>query len=477
MLEILDSTGNSIQLILALTIALVFFVASTAGYARFILLALILFVPFQPITSKYGTINMVVTYLLAPAIFLAYFRERSIQTKNLPLIIPFTILLFAYLISWALAPTGKLFFTRYLLYMIQLGSNVLLFYMCYVFFKRESDLKLFFRILIFSNLLVIAYSLLQLAAGGAQVSFFGISDLSLHANRTDQRLVGPFNAVGITAEYLVIQSMILGHYIVKTGEFRKLGALMLLANITILIGTGNRGGFICSILAVGMFMYLYRRNLGLQRIMLTGLGFVLLVSLASFFLIRYTEYNVLYDRLLGTEIEGVTPDTRSGWDLVLEQIVDRPVTGHGPRIVRRMEFENPPQNWPKANEYLTYWPHSLYLFILYTTGAVGIFAFMNWGIAYWMMLVREKNRNQFATGLGAGLPALGMAIFVIVLIDQLKIEFLRYNLSDYHQYLAVLFGMFAALGKIPQDDNPAAKPIAKGLLIHHQKRYSVTTSA
>jgi len=50
-------------------------------------------------------------------------------------------------------------------------------------------------------------------------------------------------------------------------------------------------------------------------------------------------------------------------------------------------------------------------------------------------------------GLKTGLPTLGMIIFAIFLIDQLKVEFLRLGLLDYQHYLAVLFGMFIALAR------------------------------
>jgi hypothetical protein len=470
MLELLDTTGNSVQIVLVLLFALAFFMVAIGGYARAIFIGLIIMIPFQPITSMYGTMNMAVTYLLAPALFLENYRNRSKPLQATPLIVPFALLLLAYMISWAAAPTYKVFASRYFFYMLQMGSNVALFYMSYVYFRAERDLNTFFKALIFSNFLVLLYSTAQVFVGDGQLSLFGIEELSIQQNRKDQRLGGPFNAVGITAEYLVIQSLILGHYIVQTGKLRRFGMLMLLGNIGILIGTGNRGGFLCAILAAGMFLYINKRYIGMGKVLLAAAGFVLFILVSSFVMIKYTNYNVLYERLLGTEVEGVTPDSRSGWTYVVEKIPDNIVTGHGPNIVMRSEFWDPPSRneWPDLNTYITYFPHSLYLFILYTTGVVGFLAYGYWALNYWLLLVRERRRKRFRLDLGIGLPTIGMIIFIIFLIDQLKVEFIRFNLLDYQHYIASLFGMFAALGNIPADTSAAEshseKPRRRGLL-------------
>ena len=46
-----------------------------------------------------------------------------------------------------------------------------------------------------------------------------------------------------------------------------------------------------------------------------------------------------------------------------------------------------------------------------------------------------------------------MLIFVIFLIDQLKVEFLRSSLLDYQHYIAALFGMFVALRNVEIEDD------------------------
>ena len=157
------------------------------------------------------------------------------------------------------------------------------------------------------------------------------------------------------------------------------------------------------------------------------------------------DCTVLYDRFRDTEFEGFTPDTRVGWKYVVKRIWERPVIGHGPEIIRP-EVDSQRRNWPEG--YIKFYPHNLYLFILYTTGVVGFIAYGIWAVTYWRILCRENRRKRPYRGLGKGLPTLGMVVFIIFLIDQLKVEFLRSGLLDYQHYIAALFGMFVGLQRV-----------------------------
>ena len=440
-MSLLDSTSHVVQLLLALGGGVILFILAYVGNARALFIGIVVMIPFQPIDSKYGSINMAITYVVGIAMLLHRVRYKSGLNVHAPLIMPFALLLLAFAMSWVVAP--KLFWPKYMQNLILMGSNIVLFYMSYSFFRKEKDLDVFFRALIVSNVLVIIYSIIQMVVGYGQFSVFGLSEFTILENREDQRLVGPFKAVGITAEYLVIQSTMLAHYMVQTGKIRRLGIVLLLLNMAILVGTGNRGGFISMLLALVMFLYFYRRYLGGKMVLLSGLGFVFMLTLASAVVINYTDFNVLYKRLLGTEVEGFTPDTRRGWVYVVDKIMDKPILGHGPRIVRPVEYNTPPRNWPDG--YIRFYPHSLYLYILYTTGIIGFAAYIVWAVAYWRILCRTRKRLRINNGIGAGLPLLGMMVFIIFLVDQVKVEFLRYYLLDYQHYLAALFGMFASL--------------------------------
>ena len=110
------------------------------------------------------------------------------------------------------------------------------------------------------------------------------------------------------------------------------------------------------------------------------------------------------------------------------------------------EYDSLPRNWPQG--YINYYPHSLYLYILYTIGIVGFLAYTNLAVNYWRRLSRTRRLGRNYQGIGKGLPTLGMIVFVLFMIDQFKIEFLRPYLLDYQHYIAAIFGMFASLEKL-----------------------------
>ncbi len=258
-MSFLDSTSHVIQLLIALGGALVLFMLAFSGYARALFIGLVVMIPFQPIDSKYGSINMAITYVVGFAMLLNSIRKTS-RSTGIPLLVPFVVLIIAYMLAWSMAP--KMFWPKYFLNLIQIGSDVALFYMSFAYFRKEKDLGTFFNALIVSNVLVITYSVIQVFVGYGHLSVFGVGELSMLENRQDQRLVGPFLAVGITAEYLVIQSLLLAHYMVHSVRLRKAGFLILLCNLAVLIGTGNRGGFISALLAVVLFLYFYKQYIG-----------------------------------------------------------------------------------------------------------------------------------------------------------------------------------------------------------------------
>ncbi len=447
-MHFLDSTGHVLQLLIALGGAVILFGLAFAGYARALFIGLVVMTPFQPINSSYGSANMAVTYVVGLAMFLNSFRSGVKQKTKIPLIVPFVLLYMAFFISWPFSP--KLFWPKYMIYLIMVTSNVVLFYMSYAYFRKERDLEVFFKALIVSNVLVIVYCLLQLYMGFGHISLFGIEELSLNDNRLDRRLGGPFFAVGITAEYFVIQSLFLAHYMVKSGRLHRIGFIILFLNIAMLVATGNRGGFISAFLALGIFLYFYRRYIGTAGVAAVSVAFFVGLAGASFVVVKYTEFGVLYDRLLGTEFEGYIPDTRVGWAGVVEKIVDSPLIGHGPRIVQTQEYRTPPLRWPEGH--ITYYPHNLYLYVLYTTGLIGFLAYAAWLITYWRIL-QSADRYKGLVGIGDGLPTLAKIILVIFLIDQIKVEFLRAGLLDYQHYIAAIFGMFAAYRNIEIEKN------------------------
>ena len=435
-------TWHLILLLGSLLAGLFIYIVSYTGFQRSLFKVLIVIIPFQLLSSQiYGSLNMGFTYVLGASMLLnqAWIKKRT--KENWPLILGFGIIICSFCLSWT--QTSRVFWSRTLLYFIMFGSNIVLFYITYHFISDLEDIHTFFRLLFLCNVLVILYCILQLILGFGEFTFLGIKEFSLQKGRID-RLGGPFNAVGITAEYMVIQCLLLAYYLMTMDRYKKGILVLMFCNIAALIGTGNRGGFISFILGFILYIYTYRKRFGPAKALVAGLTMVIILVSASFIMIKYTDFNVLYERILATRMDGITPDTRTGWPYVVEKIFDKPVVGHGPRLVIRSEAHAPPR-WPKGE--IDFYPHNLYLYILYTLGIVGLLAYGIWGLLYIIRLGKMANKSPSKIDFISGLPQLGIIIFTVFLFDQMKVEFLRSYLLDYQHYLMALFAMFCALRK------------------------------
>ena len=137
-------------------------------------------------------------------------------------------------------------------------------------------------------------------------------------------------------------------------------------SLLMISNSANRGGAVLWALGALYFLWLYRGRIRLVRAAM-ALG-VLAFAVGSVGLLNKDFlYKVqLYNRLVGTHFERGIPETRVAvWDRVLSRIPEHPWLGHGPYIEIRLGAEN-----------RMFWPHSAYLFYLYTTGVVGLAVFL-----------------------------------------------------------------------------------------------------
>jgi O-antigen ligase len=327
------------------------------------------------------------------------------------------------------------------LYIFNYISAILMFYIVYNFVRETKDVDLVLRTLIILNVLVAIYSIIQITLG--KQTFFGLQELSMQGARQgdEPRLVGPYG-VGLTAELLVIHILLTAYLLVhvRTATKRYLLYLLISLNLACLLATGNRGGFLVLIGGAGLFLYMFRSQLGLKRTLTLSISGSFLLVLMSVVIISFTDYGVMYTRLQATEIEGGMPDTRANtWANVLSKIPEKPLLGHGPRLRLQDDYSI---RYP-GHEAITY-PHNLYLFLLYTTGVFGLavyFLFFGWMI----VRIRRGARNLDNDPFMQGLVKLGWLLMLIFLIDQMKVEFLRYAYVDYWHYIFSIFAIWLAL--------------------------------
>ena len=140
------STRHLIQLLIALSGGIILYVALYIGFQRGLFKVLILLIPFQFLTSRYGSFNMAVTYVLGMGMFLNQSWIKKRLQVNWPLLWAIFLVLISFLLSWIGAP--KVFWTKNLFYFIMIGSNVVLFYVSYHFVSDAEDMVTFFKLLI-----------------------------------------------------------------------------------------------------------------------------------------------------------------------------------------------------------------------------------------------------------------------------------------------------------------------------------------
>jgi O-antigen ligase len=429
-------TLTRIDLILALASGVAFFAFCYFASPRKSVPVLLCLIPFQPISTPNGTLNVLLVYVMAIA-FVLRGRIRWLPLGGFVLLI-----LGAYVVSTGFAhPATRV---AHAVYVFNLASAFLLFYLVYNFVRAEGDVRHILGTLVAMNVLVLIYCAAQTLVG--EVSLFGVRELTTMGLRADGRLLGPFNAVGLTAEFFVLSTLLMCYLVVYAqGRWARLGLYALIGlNLLFLIATANRGGFLVLIGAGGWFLLLFRSQLGTARAVGLGLAGIMLLSIASLVIINFTDFPGLFERLEATEIdESGIPDTRvKTWTGIAPLIEQHPIIGHGPHFYQLDE----PAPYPGFEH--PFWPHNLYLYLLYTVGTVGLFAWL----VFFASLGYRILKGLRAPGLGSGpddlprgLVKLGAIMIPIILIDQLKIEFLRSQLIDYWHYLFVLFGIWIAL--------------------------------
>ncbi len=444
------TTAHYIQLTLAIGFVVIGFVLAYAAPERPIVQLLVLLIPFQLVMSKYGSINTG----LALIVFVAFLLNGRIS--KVPMLPWVSLLLFAYLVSLTSAPRAT--YPDHVFYLIAVFANIAIFYILFNSVHRSGNVRVFFNMLLWLNIVVDLYCYVQMLVGFESLAFFGVSELSLQQNRWDARLSGPFSAVGITAEYLVLQTYILLYMMFHEVKRNKQIIILavIVANFAFLIATGNRGGLLVLIIGAVLFYLFFRSDFGAAKIFRRGVVGAVLFATVAVVIVSFTQFNVLFERLAGSEVKEGLPDTRAViWPLAWERIQEKPFLGHGPRI-RLIEEE---QRIIPGYSFMPY-PHSTYLFIWYTLGVLGLVLF---GVVFMVLFLRyvRGRHNRCEDAFLRGVPKLAVLLLILIAIDQLKVSMLRFNLADYQQYIAALLGGLLAATMLAEKGEPGLSPRAE----------------
>ena len=437
--------SHFIQLILALLLGVALFVGAYVTPQRYVVSFLVLMIPFQVIDSRYGSLNLVITYLIGTAFLLKG------RIKRWPLLWAVILIMIAYLASMS-QTLGQTYFDH-VIYLLSITANFVVFYIVYNFCIQEQDYKFSIQLFVWVAGAVAVFFTFSAVIGLDQFAFMGIQELSFKGNVEDvdelQRLLGPFNAPGTNAEFLAMQILLLGYVLmherIRWRQFVLLG--LLVANFAFLVGTGSRGGFVALVVGVFLLVLNFRKQLGGRRLVGIGLA-TLLLTVAAVTAVKFSEYNnVLFERLGETEFEGFVPDTRTGpFEMAMARIPENPFLGHGPRIRLIQEEERQIRNYQPFGGY----PHNLIFFLLYTVGIIGFLAYLVFFVALFRRWWVSRNPTTPEPILN-GIPRLAMVLFLVFVASQMRIEFLRSLLHDYQNYLFALWAMLLALTDIARE--------------------------
>jgi hypothetical protein len=443
----LDAAAQN-QITIILVLAILLFIAASALPQRVATTALLILVPYQTIETRFGSSSVVLAFVVFIALLL---RGERVRLPMLPHIL---LLLVWYSVSMALMHPST--YMQHAIYIFALLSAFLVFWLSYDLAGRAEESPNIVDVFIIANIGVVAYCVVQLIVGpGERLELFGIEEMNMTRVRADGRLTGPFESAEITAQYLVIMQFVLLHQFWHTRAewYKRTLAAMLVVNFAFLIMTGSRGEFLVFVVCAFLYLWLFRNRLGALRALGMAAGGFLVLTATALIVTNFTQFGGLFERLGETEFseEGV-PDTRQAvWPPTWREVVKRPFLGHGPRF--RFHNEHRGQRY-EEHEFMRY-PHSLYLYLLYTVGIPGLALFM-WFLATIGYRCWKAMSMPNAPPYYQDLARTGIIILLIFVIDGIKIEQMRMTLVDYWHFFFGLCGVLVAAASKAEFENRSA---------------------
>jgi O-antigen ligase len=431
------------QLSLGLIGAILILVAAYGLPLKLSVGILLFMIPFQPIETRFGSVNILMTYVLFGALML---RGRL---RYMPMLGAMLLVLFAYLLSISQLHQALYFYHG--LHVFFIVSGLLVFVLAYNMAREVENPRYIINFLIAANVVSVLYCLLQFSVGpGEKMFLFGNQDLWMHRNRGggDPRLVGPFGTPGITAAYFMSMTVLLAYEILYSRSYRRIALVLLVAaNVAMMMATANRGSFLVLLASLLGFLYVFRERLGIMRVIyIAAASFVLTVGAASY-VATHTEFGDMFSRLETVgEFQGGLPNTRQHvWPQAWAAMQDELWLGHGPWLQTPRAMEKGAITVHPEQLTMEY-PHNLYMHLVLTLGLVGATCMLYFLFSITWRTYRGARVGQYDDDYERGLVVLGVLLAVGFFVDQIKIEFVRHDTIDYVHFVFALFGIFLGLG-------------------------------
>lgn len=232
----------------------------------------------------------------------------------------------------------------------------------------------------------------------------------------------------VTAIAFVIRIYLAAYYR-RNAWMRAYHWFFALLSAYVLSMTGNRGGLLVLLGGMAIYLWTFRRQYTLTRVV-AGAALVAVALVGSeFLLFRFQTEGSLLGRLFRTQLVRGIPETRLGaWDFVWNRIAESPWIGHGPVYPIGETIQGVRANWP----------HNAYFYYLYTAGVVGLLAFL---VICWRVVRHTRAGHGFAVrdiSLARGLTAVFHVSVLQFLAGQMRTDHQRRDL-----YVYVMWTVFA----------------------------------
>jgi O-antigen ligase len=422
----------------------------------------VLFMPFPKGTS-YGNTNVAFLLLIFVVWLFRVGTGRVRPAGRTPIDVPLLGLLMAYGLSFynvlpanmslALSALANLFTYVFCMYMV---INIV---------RTSDDVR---RILVaqtVSCFLVCLFALYEQARPGTAlvpgwIDFTGTytslgQGVRVGSTFRDYELFGEYCAMNLILQLFHIQR-------VSTQSRRWMLVAQMLLTVYCLFATVTRGAIITFVVGLLYLSWLSRTRLNFVRVV-SAVALVLgLIGGGDFVMSHYTNSKSVLTRLFATHLENGMPDSRApAWKAVWERVQQSPVIGHGPYYSLEKGFG------------LEWWPHNVYLYYAYIVGFVGL-AFFLWFLVRIWRWSRPRAASLGSGSYADGATLLMRVMFLMFLVDQLKIDYLRNGVYSYFAWF--LFGLIIAVSNVARLEAatsaatasalPAGRPVRVPALAH-----------
>ncbi|MBN2121406.1 MAG: O-antigen ligase family protein [Candidatus Omnitrophica bacterium] len=416
------SLGLVILIFLALVFTAIVFRRGIEKTKSYILLPIIITIPFPILLRFRGSDAMTVTTVLIYSLFAVMAfdylinKERPSLEPKFSFILP-ALIVFGMTISFV---CNLNFLGQSLRYYVANMSGILLYFIVIFSLKKRSDLVLVIKIIVFLIMIqaAIAFSQLKFPEVYKYLQIFGTRDYSPQLELVGgiRRVKGTVRDFELLAEWFLIGSILSIGLIYELRK--KFYIIPLFCCLGGIVFTNTRSDLFLFILGLGAVFFLlnlfkkdYRGTL--PKIIL---GLILFGAIFSvFFDHQIANFFARFQKYFGSSnlLSSEAINRQPIWEMALKVYFKNPtIFGAGLYRVNSL--------YPWASSF-----HSLYLTLLYKFGVFGfiIHVLFWWGILQlsWRSLMAKKKPESWYI-----LFFLFIA-FILLLIDQMKVEYLRHQ--------------------------------------------------